>query len=338
MARNPLFQSPFPPTTAIEVSSREEELSVFDQRTLYLVNIFIVNTTRFLNRFSAICEEKLADVHRILRLDATLTLLEVKLRSIDGVGEFAEHGGLRAASSNSHMPQNTLPTDSSLDPQSGFGEPLSAKLVDIYRNRHNISASSGLSDPAVATGISDLVNESTKPTHAEHDDTLASDLTNAWATNLDDGLWGNAPAMNREDDARSSGTSSPESTGSVETSISSHFGGMSYPSLFSSRPTGYGSSQQLESKTGASTSRFSNTTTGVSSSTYEGLGSPIREEPPSYTSSIMQRFESFENPLAGQSFGSQDEEGTASENPQFGKAFYDFTAGGDDEVCLLPFN
>ncbi|XP_077225720.1 SH3 domain-containing protein isoform X3 [Tasmannia lanceolata] len=256
--------------------------------------------------------------------------------------------------------------------------PTSAKLIDIYRNRHNISASSGLSDPAVATGISDLVYESTKPTHAEHDDTLASDLTNAWATNLDDGLWSNAPAMNRvneflagagtdapdveeenitsrpsvsyddmwaktlletteleEDDARSSGTSSPESTGSVETSISSHFGGMSYPSLFSSRPTGFGSSQQSqESKTGASTSRFSSTTTGVPSSTYEGLGSPIREEPPSYTSSIMQRFESFENPLAGQSFGSQDEEGTASENPQFGKALYDFTAGGDDELNL----
>ncbi|XP_077250132.1 uncharacterized protein LOC143889712 isoform X2 [Tasmannia lanceolata] len=124
MPRNPLFQLPFPPANTIEVSSHEEELSVFDQRTLYLVNIFIVNTTRFLNRFSALCEEKLADVHRrILRLDATLTLLEVKLRSLDGVGEFEEHGGLKAASSNSPFPQNTLPTDSCLDPQSGFGEP-----------------------------------------------------------------------------------------------------------------------------------------------------------------------------------------------------------------------
>ncbi|XP_077226147.1 uncharacterized protein LOC143859306 isoform X2 [Tasmannia lanceolata] len=146
----------------------------------------------------------------------------------------------------------------------------------------------------------------------------------------------------KEDDARSSGASSPESTGSVETSISSPVGGMSYPSLFSSRPTGYGSSQQSVStansmkrvKQGPSTSRFSNTTTGFPSTTYEGLGSPIREEPPLYTSSIMQRFEPFENPLAGQSFGSQDEEGTASENPQFGKALYDFTAGGDDELNL----
>ncbi|MCD9644344.1 hypothetical protein HAX54_032530 [Datura stramonium] len=40
-----------------------------------------------------------------------------------------------------------------------------------------------------------------------------------------------------EDDGRSSGSSSPDSVGSVETSISSHFGGMNYPSLFSSKPS-----------------------------------------------------------------------------------------------------
>lgn len=48
--------------------------------------------------------------------------------------------------------------------------------------------------------------------------------------------------LSQEDDAKSSGTSSPDSIGSVETSISSHFGGMNYPSLFSSKPA-YGSSQ-----------------------------------------------------------------------------------------------
>ncbi|KAM1036593.1 hypothetical protein FF1_031536 [Malus domestica] len=245
--------------------------------------------------------------------------------------------------------------------------PVSAKLIDIYRTRHNISASAGLSDPAVATGISDLMYDS-KPT-AEEPDVLDDDLVNAWAANLaDDGLLGNnAPAMSRvneflagagtdapdvdeeniisrpsvsyddlwaktllesseleEDDARSSGTSSPESTGSVETSISSHFGGMNYPSLFSSRPERSGGS------------RFSNPTTGGPSFS-EGLGSPIREEPPPYTSPATQRYESFENPLAGrgsQSFGSEDDERTSSGNPQNGTALYDFTAGGDDELNL----
>lgn len=46
----------------------------------------------------------------------------------------------------------------------------------------------------------------------------------------------------QEYDARSSGSSSPDSIGSVETSISSHFGGMNYPSLFSSKPSAQGSS------------------------------------------------------------------------------------------------
>ncbi|XP_048329676.2 uncharacterized protein LOC107417568 [Ziziphus jujuba] len=245
--------------------------------------------------------------------------------------------------------------------------PISGKLIDIYRTRHNISASTGLNDPAVATGIADLIYES-KPARAEPD-VLDDDLVNAWAANLgDDGLLGNdAPAMTRvneflagagtdapdvdeeniisrpsvtyddmwaktllesseldEDDARSSGSSSPESAGSVETSISSHFGGMNYPSLFSSRPE----------KSGGS--RYGNPSSG-GPSLYEGLGSPIREEPPPYSPPAMKRFESFENPLAAsgsRSFGSQDEEKASSGNPQRGTALYDFTAGGDDELNL----
>lgn len=73
----------------------------------------------------------------------------------------------------------------------------SAKLIDIYRTQHNISASTGLSDPAVATGISDLIYESKPAT--DEPDALDDDLVNAWAANLgDDGLLGSsAPAMSR---------------------------------------------------------------------------------------------------------------------------------------------
>ncbi|OEL16381.1 hypothetical protein BAE44_0022600 [Dichanthelium oligosanthes] len=231
----------------------------------------------------------------------------------------------------------------------------SAKLIEIYRNRHNISASGGLSDPAVATGISDLMYDS-KDVHKETT-TMQSgidpDLAMAWAAGLEDDVWANnAPAVDKvkdflagagtdapdvddeeymnsrpsvgyddmwaktiletyeaeEDDGRYSGGSSPESTGSVETSISSHFGGMNYPSLFSSKPSSQGTSQQT-----------------------------IREEPPSYSTSVLQRKESFENPLAGRggrSFGSHEDEAKSSGNPQSGKAMYDFTAGGDDELSL----
>ncbi|KAL2533342.1 SH3 domain-containing protein [Abeliophyllum distichum] len=258
--------------------------------------------------------------------------------------------------------------------------PTSAKLIDIYRTRHNISTSTGLSDPAVATGISDLIYETTKTRMSDlipettqrkqsEPDGLDDDLVNAWAANLgDDGLLGNnAPAMNRvneflagagtdapdveeeniisrpsmsyddmwaktllettemEEDGRSSGSSSPDSLGSVETSISSHFGGMSYPSLFSSKPSTHGTSQSTE-RSGGNRYRA-----------YEGPGSPIREEPPPYSSPVHRRYESFENPLAesgSHSFGSHDEERTSSGNSKSGSALYDFTAGGDDELDL----
>ncbi|KAL0673639.1 hypothetical protein Bca4012_001620 [Brassica carinata] len=199
---------------------------------------------------------------------------------------------------------------------------------------------------------------------------LDDDLVNAWAANLgDDGLLGNnAPAMSRvndfiagggtdapdvdeenvfsrpsvgyddmwaktlletndqeEDDVRS-GSSSPDSTGSVESSISSHFGGMNYPSLFSSKPS---SSSQTTGKSGGSKYQ----------STYEGYGSPIREEPPPpYSYSEPQSRESFENPMAAgsgsRSYESDDEEPRKSTGTRFGTALYDFTAGGDDELNL----
>ena len=44
--------------------------------------------------------------------------------------------------------------------------PTSAKLIEIYCNRHSISASVSLSGPAVATRISDLMYES-KEVHKE---------------------------------------------------------------------------------------------------------------------------------------------------------------------------
>ncbi|XP_042498096.1 WASH complex subunit 3-like isoform X2 [Macadamia integrifolia] len=74
------------------LQKEEAALFVSDQRTLYLVNIFIMDTTRFLNHFSALCEEKLVNVHRrMLRLDSSLTLLEEQLRSSYRVEETEGH-------------------------------------------------------------------------------------------------------------------------------------------------------------------------------------------------------------------------------------------------------
>lgn len=58
------------------------------KKTLVLVNNFIIDTTRFLNHFSALAEEKLYKVsHDISRIETSLVMLESRLRQIDGLDD-----------------------------------------------------------------------------------------------------------------------------------------------------------------------------------------------------------------------------------------------------------
>lgn len=64
------------------------------KNTVALVNAFVVNTTKFLNHFSALAEEKLANVSsNVSRLEKVLLLLETKLYRPD-----ADDGGLESKS------------------------------------------------------------------------------------------------------------------------------------------------------------------------------------------------------------------------------------------------
>ncbi|KAK8448562.1 hypothetical protein SEVIR_7G051400v4 [Setaria viridis] len=77
---------PAPPEDAGDEDDEESvrAVAVSDQRTIYLVNMFIANTVEFLNSFAATCDDKLALLHRkIVKLDSSLALLEAKLHSID---------------------------------------------------------------------------------------------------------------------------------------------------------------------------------------------------------------------------------------------------------------
>jgi len=58
------------------------------QKTLVLINNFTVNTVKFLNHFSVVCEGKLSETAiKINSLESSLSILEVKLNSIDGLQE-----------------------------------------------------------------------------------------------------------------------------------------------------------------------------------------------------------------------------------------------------------
>jgi hypothetical protein len=60
------------------------------KKTLVIVNHFIIQTTRFLNHFSTLAEEKLQKVfHDINRIETTLVLLESRLHRLEGFDDLA---------------------------------------------------------------------------------------------------------------------------------------------------------------------------------------------------------------------------------------------------------
>lgn len=60
--------------------------AIQQRRAVAFLNQFILHTVRFLNRFSTVCEEKLATISlRIQQIETTLSILEAKLSSIPGL-------------------------------------------------------------------------------------------------------------------------------------------------------------------------------------------------------------------------------------------------------------
>ena len=55
-------------------------------KTIVLINNFVVNTTRFINHFSELCEDKISNVSsKVTELEILVSTLEVKLNSIPGL-------------------------------------------------------------------------------------------------------------------------------------------------------------------------------------------------------------------------------------------------------------
>lgn len=67
--------------------------AIQQRRIVAYLNQFIVHTVRFLNRFSVVCEEKLANISlRIQQIETTLSILEAKLSSIPGLDDVRVEG------------------------------------------------------------------------------------------------------------------------------------------------------------------------------------------------------------------------------------------------------
>uniref|UniRef100_G3Q8N0 WASH complex subunit 3 n=1 Tax=Gasterosteus aculeatus TaxID=69293 RepID=G3Q8N0_GASAC len=67
--------------------------AIQQRRVVAYLNQFVVHTVRFLNRFSTVCEEKLANISlRIQQIETTLCILEAKLSSIPGLEDVTIEG------------------------------------------------------------------------------------------------------------------------------------------------------------------------------------------------------------------------------------------------------
>ncbi|XP_052410802.1 WASH complex subunit 3 isoform X2 [Carassius gibelio] len=106
--------------------------AIQQRKIVAFLNQFIVNTVRFLNRFSTVCEEKLATVSlRIQQIETTLSILEAKLASIpgledvtvDGVRSSTETNGPAAAGSHATGPTLGPPVEVSQQAQVAPQEP-----------------------------------------------------------------------------------------------------------------------------------------------------------------------------------------------------------------------
>ncbi|XP_044042148.1 WASH complex subunit 3 [Siniperca chuatsi] len=94
--------------------------AIQQRRVVAYLNQFVVHTVRFLNRFSTVCEEKLANISlRIQQIETTLCILEAKLSSIPGLEDVtidglsqrqpAQANGPTTASQSQTPPAETLP-------------------------------------------------------------------------------------------------------------------------------------------------------------------------------------------------------------------------------------
>ncbi|XP_005358265.1 WASH complex subunit 3 isoform X2 [Microtus ochrogaster] len=113
--------------------------AIQQKRTVAFLNQFVVHTVQFLNRFSTVCEEKLADLSlRIQQIETTLNILDAKLSSIPGLEDVTVEvspASVTAVPSGSHSESpSEQPQDSAQDSRPQESEVPSENVVTVARD------------------------------------------------------------------------------------------------------------------------------------------------------------------------------------------------------------
>lgn len=104
------------------------------QTTLHLVNNFVLQTTRFLNRFASTCEEKLAEVSSgIQSLEISLSIIEAKLKikGLEAAPAAAPAPTSAAAPPTAAAPSTAPPVADAAPPPEPEPEPVQAAGVKV---------------------------------------------------------------------------------------------------------------------------------------------------------------------------------------------------------------
>ncbi|XP_062059020.1 WASH complex subunit 3 isoform X5 [Lepus europaeus] len=85
--------------------------AIQQKRTVAFLNQFVVHTVQFLNRFSTVCEEKLANLSlRIQQIETTLNILDAKLSSIPGLDDVRFEVSPLGVTNDSHSEATSEPS------------------------------------------------------------------------------------------------------------------------------------------------------------------------------------------------------------------------------------
>ncbi|XP_054480798.1 WASH complex subunit 3 [Anoplopoma fimbria] len=98
--------------------------AIQQRRVVAYLNQFVVHTVRFLNRFSTVCEEKLANISlRIQQIETTLSILEAKLSSIPGLEDVTIDGISQRQPAQTNGPTTASQSQTDPGPPAGTRPP-----------------------------------------------------------------------------------------------------------------------------------------------------------------------------------------------------------------------
>ncbi|BFZ09178.1 hypothetical protein BsWGS_12217 [Bradybaena similaris] len=95
--------------------------AINQKRTIAFINHFVTHTSRFLNHFANVCEDKLEKLNeRLQQLEISLSILEAKLSSIPGLESVTAPSTSSTAVMSDAVPTSNLPTSAATPATQGL--------------------------------------------------------------------------------------------------------------------------------------------------------------------------------------------------------------------------